>query len=188
MTRDPDATTASLNSTEADASLLSRIQHGEHAAMAQLFARHSRLVYSVAVRVLHDPTAAEDVLQDIFLQIWRDPSGFIATRGSLEGWLAVVARNRSIDVLRRRKPTESVDDLSLFSAQDLSSRAEHNLMIERVKTVVATLPKDQRQALEMAFFEGRTHSEIAERTGDPLGTVKTRIRSALQTLGKAFQV
>ena len=154
--------------------------------MAQLFARHSRLVFSVAVRVLHDSTAAEDVLQDIFLQIWRDPTSFIATRGSLEGWLAVVARNRSIDVLRRRRPTDSIDELPLLAQQDLSAHAEHNLLLEQIRVVVATLPEDQRKALELAFFEGCTHSEIAQQTGCPLGTIKTRIRTALQTVGKAF--
>ena len=187
MSRDPDALDASSRSTEVDASLLSLVRGGDESAMAKLFSRHSRLVYSVAVRVLHDSSAAEDVLQEIFLQIWKNPSSFIAARGSLEGWLAVVARNRSIDVLRRRRPTDSVDDIALASPRDLSADAEHNLMLERVRAVIATLPHEQRRALEMAFFEGRTHSEISAKTGDPLGTIKTRIRSALHALGKAFQ-
>ena len=155
--------------------------------MARLFERHSQLVYSVALRVLRDPAAAEDVLQEIFMQIWRTPTSFIAARGSLGGWLAVVSRNRSIDLLRRRRPTDSVDDLPLASPHDVSEHAERNVLLERVQIAMRELPADQRSVLEMAFFEGLTHSEIAEKTSSPLGTVKTRIRSAVQTLGKAFK-
>lgn len=155
--------------------------------MARFYSRHAKRIYSVALRVLRDPSAAEDVLQEIFMQIWRNPTTFIATRGSLEGWLAVVARNRAIDVIRRRKPSELADDLPLPSRQNLAAEVEHSITLDRVKKVVATLPHEQRRALELAFFQGLTHSEIAKETGDPLGTVKTRIRVALQTLGKALQ-
>ena len=155
--------------------------------MASLFDRYSRVVYSVALRVLRDPASAEDVLQEIFMQIWRSPDSFIATRGSLGGWLAVVSRNRSIDALRRKRPAESVDDVVLASPYNLADDAERNIMIERAREVIHLLPSEQRKTLEMAFFDGLTHSEIAEMTGDPLGTVKTRIRSALLVLRKAFQ-
>ncbi len=170
-----------------DASLLSLVQRGDENAMASLFDRYSKVVYSVALRVLRDPSAAEDVLQEIFMQIWRNPDSFIATRGSLGGWLAVVSRNRSIDALRRRRPTESVEDVPLASPYNLAEDAERNIMTERAREVIVLLPAEQRKTLEMAFFDGLTHSEIAEITGDPLGTVKTRIRSALLTLRKAFQ-
>jgi RNA polymerase sigma-70 factor (ECF subfamily) len=144
-------------------------------------------VYSVALRVLRDPASAEDVLQEIFMQIWRNPDSFVATRGSLGGWLAVVSRNRSIDALRRRRPTESVDEVALASPYNLSEEAERHSMIEKARSIIVQLPTEQRKTLEMAFFDGLTHSEIAEMTGDPLGTVKTRIRSALLSLRKAFQ-
>ena len=121
------------------------------------------------------------------MQIWRSPDGFIATRGSLGGWLAVVSRNRSIDALRRRRPAESVDEIALASPYNLSDEAERNSMMEKAREAIVLLPTEQRKTLEMAFFDGLTHSEIAEMTGDPLGTVKTRIRSALLTLRKAFQ-
>jgi len=172
---------------EEDAPLLARVQRGDEQAMAALFDRYSKIVYSVALRVLRDAASAEDVLQEIFMQIWRQPESFIATRGSLGGWLAVVARNRSIDTLRRKKPTEQVEEVYLASPTDLADESERNLMMERAKAVIVTLPAEQRKTLEMAFFDGLTHSEIAEMTGDPLGTVKTRIRSALITLRKAFQ-
>ena len=170
-----------------DAELLGRVQHGDEQAMADLFDRYSKIVYSVALRVLRDPSAAEDVLQEIFLQIWRAPGKFVATRGSLGGWLSVVTRNRSIDKLRRKRPTEQVEEMQLASPCNLANEAERNNMMERARVVILQLPAEQRKTLEMAFFDGLTHSEIAEMTGDPLGTVKTRIRSALLTLRKAFQ-
>jgi RNA polymerase sigma-70 factor (ECF subfamily) len=155
--------------------------------MASLFDRYSKVVYSVALRVLRDPASAEDVLQEIFMQIWRNPDGFVATRGSLGGWLAVVSRNRSIDALRRKRPSEQVDDMALASPYNLADEAERNSMMARARGVIQLLSTEQRKTLEMAFFDGLTHSEIAEMTGDPLGTVKTRIRSALTTLRKAFK-
>jgi RNA polymerase sigma-70 factor (ECF subfamily) len=170
-----------------DGLLLTRIQRGEEAAMATLFDRYSKVVYSVALRVLRDPAAAEDVLQDIFMQIWRKPESFVSSRGSMGGWLAVVARNRSIDSLRRRKPSDSVEEIALASPYNLAEEAERSVMMERARGVMVGLPPEQRKVVEMAFFDGLTHSEIAELTGDPLGTIKTRIRTALLVLRKAMQ-
>ena len=173
--------------TEDDAFLLEFVQQGDRAAMATLYDRYSRIVYSVALRVLHEPEAAEDVVQDVFMQLWRTPSSFVAARGSLGGWLAIVARNRAIDTLRRKRPTTSVDDVALASSCNLADEAERNTLMQRARSAIQELPREQRKTLEMAFFDGLTHTEIAEITGDPLGTVKTRIRSALQSLRKAFQ-
>ena len=173
-------------STEDDSSLLVLVQSGNEQAMASLFDRYSKLVFSVGLRVLRDPAAAEDILQEVFMQIWRNPDSFTAARGSLGGWLAIVARNRSIDTIRRRRPTVDVDDVPLASSFNLADEAERNSLMERARGVIHKLPLEQRKTLEMAFFDGLTHSEIAEMTGDPLGTVKTRIRSALLTLRKAF--
>jgi len=172
---------------QVDADLLGKVLNGDEFAMAALYDRYSKIVYSVALRVLRDPASAEDVLQEVFMQMWRSPAKFVATRGSLGGWLAVVTRNRSIDRLRRKRPTEQVEEMNIASPGNLSDEAERNLMIERARVVIVQLPVEQRKTLEMAFFDGLTHSEIAEMTGDPLGTVKTRIRSALLTLRKAFQ-
>jgi RNA polymerase sigma-70 factor (ECF subfamily) len=174
-------------SVEDDPSLLALVRKGDEQAMASLFDRYSKVVYSVALRVLRDPAAAEDVLQEIFMQVWRNPDSFTSTRGSLGGWLAVVARNRSIDTLRRKRPIDSVDDVVLASSTNIASEVERSSLMERARGIIVTLPAEQRKTLEMAFFDGLTHSEIAELTGDPLGTVKTRIRSALLTLRKAFQ-
>jgi RNA polymerase sigma-70 factor (ECF subfamily) len=172
-------------SAQDDAALLASVQKGDEYAMASLFDRYSKVVYSVSLRVLRDPASAEDVLQEVFMQIWRNPDSFVATRGSLGGWLAVVARNRSIDALRRKRPTEQVD-MELASNYNLANEAERNSLMEKARSVIVLLPMEQRKTLEMAFFDGLTHSEIAEMTGDPLGTVKTRIRSALISLRKAF--
>lgn len=187
MYRDTGTLNVPPLSNSDDVTLLGLVQRGDQDAMASLFDRYSRVVYSVALRVLRDPASAEDILQEIFMQIWRNPEGFIATRGSLGGWLAVVSRNRSIDALRRKRPTDSIDDISLASSYNLALEAERNSLVDKARTVIQLLPVEQRKTLEMAFFDGLTHSEIAEMTGDPLGTVKTRIRSALTTLRKAFK-
>lgn len=171
---------------EADGVLLERVRAGDESAMVTLFDRYSRVVYSVSLRVLRDTASAEDVLQEIFMQVWRNPNSFLGTRGSLAGWLAVVARNRSIDTLRRRRPTDQVEEVVLASPFNLAEEAERNTMMERARAAIVHLPPEQRKTLEMAFFDGLTHTEIAEITGDPLGTVKTRIRSALLSLRKAF--
>ena len=170
-----------------DVTLLQRIRQGDQAAMAEVFDRYGRAVYSVALRILKDTGYAEDVMQEIFFQIWRNSDSFVQGRGSLGAWLVVVARNRSIDLLRRRKPTDSVDDVVLASKYNLASEAERSALVEKVQNVLKGLPAEQQRSMELAFFEGLSHSEIAERTGDPLGTVKTRIRLALITLRKAFQ-
>jgi RNA polymerase sigma-70 factor (ECF subfamily) len=186
MYRETGLVNSTSPSEQDDAALLALVQQGDESAMASLFDRYSKVVYSVALRVLRDPASAEDVLQEVFMQIWRNPDGFVATRGSLGGWLAVVARNRSIDALRRKRPTEQVDDMALGSNYNLANEAERNSLMEKARGVIRLLPIEQRKTLEMAFFDGLTHSEIAEMTGDPLGTVKTRIRSALTSLRKAF--
>jgi RNA polymerase sigma-70 factor (ECF subfamily) len=169
-----------------DATLLARVQNGDEQALSDVFRRYSGAVYSVALRVLHDTGQAEDIVQEIFLQLWRRPGAFVAGRGSLGAWLVVVARNRSIDALRRRKSTESVEDVVLTSPGNLADEAERNTMMEKVRSIVRSLPAEQRKSLELAYFEGLSHTEIAAATGDPLGTIKTRIRLALMSLRKAL--
>jgi RNA polymerase sigma-70 factor, ECF subfamily len=174
-------------SAASDSALLARVRSGDQNAMATIFDRYSRVVYSVALRVLKDPAQAEDVMQEILIQVWRNPDAFISGRGTLGAWLAVVARNRAIDTLRRRRPSESVEDCVLVAKTDVASESEQNVMMEKVRVVIKELPPDQKRSVEMAFFDGLSHTEIAEQTGDPLGTVKTRIRLALITLRKALR-
>jgi RNA polymerase sigma-70 factor, ECF subfamily len=170
-----------------DVSLMSRILANDQDAMSVIFDRYGSLVYSIALRILKDPGQAEDVLQEIFIQLWRSPSKFAEGRGSLPGWLAVVARNRAIDHLRQRRPSESFGDVVVASSVNLASEVERDAMIEKVRSVMSTLPANQQRMVELAFFEGLTHAEIAIRTGEPLGTVKTRIRSALTSLRKEIE-
>ncbi len=169
-----------------DAALIARMRAGDQSAMADLYDRYSGVVYGVALRVLANTTAAEDVVQEIFLQLWRNPQAFNAERGRLAPWLAVIARNRAIDHLRKRPAEDDIDELPISTGIDLESDSAQKLAIEKVRGVLAQLPADQRKALEMAFFEGRTHTEIAGKTGEPLGTIKTRIRTGLLALRKAF--
>jgi len=144
------------------------------------------VVYSVALRVLGDTTQAEDVLQEIFLQIWRNPEAFDSSRGSLGAWLAVIASHRAIDQLRRRHPEMDIEDVVVSVDSNLEQMADRNMTVARVRSAVEQLPPEQRKPLELAFFQGLTHTEIAAKTGEPLGTVKTRIRSALLSLRKVL--
>jgi RNA polymerase sigma-70 factor, ECF subfamily len=170
-----------------DEQLLQRVRARDHHAMTDLFDRYGRLVYSVALRVLKDSGQAEDVMQDVFFHLWENPASFVSARGSLGAWLLVVARNRSIDAIRRRKPSDSVDDVVLPAKTNLALEAERNTIMEKIRAVMNGLPPDQQKSLQLAFFDGLSHAEIAARTGDPLGTVKTRIRSALTSVRKAIQ-
>jgi RNA polymerase sigma-70 factor (ECF subfamily) len=170
-----------------DQSLLEHVQSKDQNAMAGLFDRYGSMVYSVALRVLKDPGNAEDVMQEVFFQVWQNPQAFVPRRGSLAAWLLVVTRNRAVDVLRRRKPSDSVDDVVLAANENIAVETERRTMMEKVRTALHKLSPEQQQSIELAFFEGLSHSEIAEQTGDPLGTVKTRIRSALLSVRRAFQ-
>ncbi len=169
-----------------DMRLIARVRAGDQQAMSELYDRYAKVVYAVALRVLQDANAAEDVLQDIFLQLWRNADAFDASRGTLAAWLAVIARHRSIDRLRKRRPEVDIDDCVIAGGPDLSAEAERNLVVEKVRTVLAEMDPNQRKALELAYFQGLTHSEIAAKTGEPLGTIKTRIRGGLQVLRAKF--
>ncbi len=170
-----------------DALLLERVRSGDQKARGDLFDRYGSMVYSVAMRVLKDPGSAEDIMQEIFLQVWQSSRAFDVARGSLAAWLLVITRNRAVDLLRRRHPSDSVDDVVLPARTDVAGEAERHTMMEKVRSALHRLPAEQQQMVELAFFDGLSHSEIAQQTGDPLGTVKTRIRAALISVRKALQ-
>jgi RNA polymerase sigma-70 factor (ECF subfamily) len=174
------------NAIPSDLKLVTAIRSGDQAAMTALYDRFSSIVYAVALRVLQDTGAAEDVLQDIFMQLWRNPGAFDSTRGNMAAWLAVIARNRAIDALRKRRPQEDIHDVIVSVESDFASDADRSRTMEKVRGALQSMPSQQRSALEMAYFEGLTHTEIAEKTGDPLGTVKTRIRAGLLSLRKVL--
>jgi RNA polymerase sigma-70 factor (ECF subfamily) len=173
--------------TPSDRELATRVRAGDHEAMGTLYDRYSPLVYAVALRVLADTGAAEDVLQEVFMQLWRNPARFDASRGSLGAWLAVIARNRAIDVLRKRHFESDIEDVLVSVEPDLASEADRSRTAKNVRGALNGMHPAQRQALEMAFFEGLTHAEIAAKTGEPLGTIKTRIRAGLLALRKALK-
>jgi RNA polymerase sigma-70 factor (ECF subfamily) len=178
---------AHLKAASPDAGLVSAIRSGDQNAMAALYDRYSSLVYSVALRVLADTGAAEDVLQDVFMRLWRNPGIFDSSRGSLGAWLAVISRNRAIDALRKRRPENDIEHVVVSVQPDMAGNADRSRVAEKVRGLLGTMPTAQRAALEMAYFEGLTHTEIAAKTGEPLGTIKTRIRAGLTALRKALQ-
>ncbi len=166
-----------------DLDLIRRLAQGDESALATLYDRYGGVVYSVALRVVKDAGVAEEILQDIFYHLWRHASDYDASRGGLGAWLFVSARNRAIDRLRQRKPPDGPkEEESLPSGFNLESQVAQAELMSRIKSAMDGLPGPQRQALELAYFEGMTHSEISQRTGEPLGTVKTRLRTALQAL------
>jgi len=176
-----------LKGTDTDLALVSGVRSGDESAMARLYDKYASIVYSVALRVLGDTGVAEDVLQEVFMQLWRNPGVFDSNRGNLAAWLSVIARNRAIDNLRKRRPETDIDDIVVSVVPDLASDAERSRAMQKVRGTLGSMPENQRTALEMAYFEGLSHSEIAAKTGEPLGTIKTRIRTALLVLRKAFE-
>lgn len=173
--------------TTTDWSLLARVGQKDDEALSALYDRYSGLVFSEAKHILRDTGAAEEILQDLFYQVWRTAERFDPAKGSLAGWLLVAARNRAISKLRRKTgKTEDLDENGVWLSIDVESHAAQNLLLDKVRTVMGSLPESQREALECAYFEGMSHTEIAEKTGQPLGTVKTRIRSAMEALKKVL--
>ena len=175
-----------------DDELMDGVASGDLAALGQVYDRYSRLVFSVAVRVLNDRQLAEDVVQEVFLRLWRRPASFDPARGRFVTWLMSVTRNRALDewrrsARRRRLEEQESDPIgSQLVAQDRADDPELGLALAElrraVRTAMTRLPAAQRRVLELAYFGGLTQVEIAERTGDPLGTVKTRIRLGMRKL------
>jgi RNA polymerase sigma-70 factor (ECF subfamily) len=177
----------SAEKTISDKELVSGVRAGDQNAMGALYDRYSPLVYAVGLRVLADSAAAEDVLQEVFMQLWGNPARFDASRGSLGAWLAVIARNRAIDALRKRRYESDIEDIVVSVEPDLASEADRSRAAKNVRDVLNGMHPAQREALEMAFFEGLTHTEIAAKIGEPLGTIKTRIRAGLLALRKVLK-
>ncbi|HEV2261580.1 MAG TPA: sigma-70 family RNA polymerase sigma factor [Candidatus Rubrimentiphilum sp.] len=167
------------------AGLMARVRERDAGAFETLYDTHHRLVYGIAYRILGDTAAAEDVTQSVFLKIWSNPERFVD--GNFSGWIARVARNQSVDVLRRRSPAAAELSESIPDGDWLEERAFSALDAEAVRNAVATLPAEQREPIELGFFGGITHAAIAQRTGIPLGTIKTRIRTGLRRLREALE-
>lgn len=160
---------------------MARVRARDPDAFETLYDEFSRLVYGVALRVLADPAAAEDVTQAVFLKLWSAPDSFRA--GNFPGWLIRVTRNRALDVLRSRVAHPQVEISTEMPEDDaLEDTAFANMNCQIVRDAMARLPEAERTLIQLGFFGGLTHQELARRTGAPLGTVKTRIRSGLRKL------
>lgn len=166
--------------------LMERVRARDVAAFEALYDGYHRLVFGITLRVLGDATMAEDCTQSVFMTLWQRPETFRA--GAFSAWLARVARNRALDVIRARaaRPESELpcSDVPLDGA--VEDEVFARLDARRVRDVLAALPPEQRSLIEAGFFGGVTHQELAARTGTPLGTVKTRIRSGLRRMRDAL--
>jgi RNA polymerase sigma-70 factor (ECF subfamily) len=176
-----------------DPELVTRLAAGELEAVRALYERHGKLAYSLAVRILGDPGRAEDVVQDAFMRVWTHSSSFDANRGSLRTWLLTTVRNRAIDYLRGQSGQER-SELELFLnvpahgyGSDPWREVSESLERQAVREALNSLPPDQRQVVELAYFGGYTQREIAEIVHVPLGTIKGRTRLALEKLSSYLQ-
>lgn len=175
-----------------DIVLLERIAHGDADGLSELYDRYKTLIYSIAYHVLGNAEDAEEVTLDVFGKIWEKANAYTAQKASVKVWMTSIARNRSIDMLRRRKtrftsqsPKWADACLDCMSAgDDTQATLETAMMHQTMADALDRLPANQREALALAYFRGLSHSQIAETLSEPLGTIKTRIRSALQTLRK----
>jgi RNA polymerase sigma-70 factor (ECF subfamily) len=173
-----------------DAALLARIVEHDELAVEDLYARYSGPLYSLAYQVTGAERFAQEVVQEVFVALWRQADRFDPARGAVGPWLFSLARHKAIDLVRReanhRKRAADVDPELEVAPDDVDSEAWRNLRRERVRAALAVLSEPQRTALELAFFAGLTHVEVAERLGIPLGTAKTRIRAGLLKLRDAL--
>lgn len=190
--RDEDALAtdrrAAADAAAADRSLIARIRDGDHTALAELYDRHGKTVYSIALSILRDPGRAEDVTQDVFITLWTQPERYNPEIGRFAPWFYRVARNRAIDIIRQRRrevmPEEpAVFDLMLGASDDSPlDAAVARSQAERVRAALGELPEDERTLIELAYFGGLTQSQMAKRLDIPLGTIKTRVRTGLRRL------
>ena len=176
-----------------DRQTLADVARGSGDAVAELYDRYGASVYGLALRVLGQPDLAEEIVQDVFAQVWREAGRYDAARSTVAGWIVMLTRTRAIDRLRARKARPdlaavgSIDTMPLPSAE---RTPESTTIVEEharlVRGALARLPEQFRSLVELAYYEGLTHSEIAARTGMPLGTVKTRLRNAMGELRSAL--
>ncbi len=173
-----------LNFDSTDDHAIVEVVKGNEEAILLLYDRYSSILLSVATHVLKDFAAGEEVVQDVFLNLWNNPNSFNSLRGSLRGWLITVARHRAIDYLRRRRnEVELLERDGVAGARQCHS-AECSELLGRVVQVMNSMPAEQQQVFDLAYFQGLTHVEISQRIGIPLGTVKSRIRLAMNSVRK----
>ena len=183
-----------LSAVADDAALVRRVASGSSEALGQLYDRHAPVVFGLARRILAREQDAEEVVQDVFAQVWRQAGRYQGDRATVAGWLVMLTRTRAIDRVRARtsrpdvaQPVSPEDAPPLTtSLPDPESVAASAQDARVVREALVALPENQRSLVELAYFEGLTHTEIAEHTGMPLGTVKTRLRNAMFALRAAL--
>jgi len=176
-----------------DALLAQRIRSGDREALGELYDRYASVALATALRVVTDREQAEDLVHDTFVAVWQKIDRFDPMRGSLRAWLLTIVRNRSIDRIRAQRPTLAVDDADEQSLLRSSSNPTWEAAIARrsadeLRSALEALPTEQREAIELAYFGGRTYREIAVLTNVPLGTANGRLRLALAKLREALQM
>jgi RNA polymerase sigma-70 factor (ECF subfamily) len=170
-----------------ETTMMARVAAGDDAALAELYDQFSPFVFGLAHRVIGETTAAEDVLQEVFLHLWEKPGAFDAGRGSLRSWLGVLTHRRAVDrvrrevAARRREQREAAQPVA--APPDIAEAATAVVVTQRLREAVAALPPDQRVAVQLAYFGGRTFRDVASVLGIPEGTAKSRLRLALKKLG-----
>jgi RNA polymerase sigma-70 factor (ECF subfamily) len=176
-----------------DAGLMRRLLQRDVGAFEELYDRHSRLVYALVLRILQQTATAEEVVQDVFLQLWRNTALYDSSRGPFVPWLLTVARSRALDQLRlnserQRRREDQTDELPpLVAIPDFEGSLDEKRRATRVRELINALNPQQRRAIELAYFEGLSHSEIANALKEPLGTVKSWIRNGLLRLKEGLQ-
>jgi RNA polymerase sigma-70 factor, ECF subfamily len=178
-----------------DEALLRLIIRSNENALSELYDRYSRLVFSVAWNSLADADRAEEVTLDVFERVWEKAGSYDAGQGKVVNWLTSIARHRSIDIFRQLRSRhenlqiswEEAESIDLPDGQNVEWEVDLAQRQQRIRSAMAQLPPEQKQALGMAFFQGLSHPEIAEELGEPLGTIKTRIRLGMQKLRLILQ-
>ena len=178
-----------------DRHLLQRIADQDRDALDLLYTRYVSSIYSMSLHMLKQPPLAEEVTQDVFLNIWLKAASFNMERGQPRSWIMSVAHHRVIDVIRSRRRTAAMTDPEGYETLEripsgipsVESQVQQNLDRERIMSALTTLPDSQRQVILLAYFEGYSQSEMAEFLSEPLGTIKTRVRLAMQKLRSVLQ-
>jgi RNA polymerase sigma-70 factor, ECF subfamily len=176
-----------------DAALIEQLLQRDMRAFEQLYDRHCRLVYGLVYRIVQQAGTAEEIVQDVFLQLWRNASRYEPSRGPFLPWLLTMARNRALDNLRlkserqRRREDQAEELPSVTSVPQFEKELDEKRRAERVRELMTSLQPQQKRAIELAYFEGLTHTEIADALKEPLGTVKSWIRNGLLRIREGLQ-
>jgi RNA polymerase sigma-70 factor, ECF subfamily len=181
------------DAVSSDAALVQHLLQRDVRAFEQLYDRHSRIVYGLVLRILQQASTAEEVVQDVFLQLWRNAGQYQSTRGPFVPWLLTVARNRALDTLRlkserqRRREDQAEELPPIAQVPEYEKALDEKRRAETLRSLLGSLSAKQKKAIEMAYFEGLSHSEIAAALEEPLGTVKSWIRNGLLRLKEGLE-